>query len=126
MPTIKKLPKKSKSVNDDIARKNRMKIYNKQLWKDLRILKLQETGGLCQICLIRNKITPAEDCHHILTFTNAKTEAERDNLAFDYDNILPLCKNCHSELHIGKLKGLTNIEAIKRYIEEEEKKNPEK
>lgn len=125
MPTIKKLPKKTKPLNEDIKRKERMKIYNKQLWKDLRILKLQQQP-LCQICLMFGKIEPAIDIHHLISWTSGKTEAEQHNLAFDFNNLASLCKEHHNNCHHGKLRGLTSLEAIKRYIEEEEKNNPKK
>lgn len=117
MPTINRGKKKQKSVNDDKARKNRMKIYNKSLWKSLTDIKRRE-NPLCEVCLMEDKITPAEHTHHLRTFTNAKTEWERDNLAFDYDNLISICSNCHNRLHHSDLRGCLTKEEIKKRLEE--------
>jgi len=39
---------------------------------------------------------PVEHCHHIV-------ELKKDSSkAFDYDNVMPICANCHSKLHNNK------------------------
>lgn len=113
MPTINKLPKKKKEY--DIARKDRMKIYNSSMWRKLRDIKVKEQP-LCEICLIEGRIKLSEDCHHLQTFTSAKNEIERDLLAFDSNNIINLCDECHNAIHHGKYKGcITKEDIIKRY-----------
>lgn len=120
MPTINKGKKNTKPITEDTARKNRMKVYNKSLWRNLTDLKRRE-NPLCEVCLMQGKITPAEHTHHIITFTNAKSEAERDKLAFDYNNLISICSECHNRLHHSDLRGCTTIEGIKNKLADLEK-----
>jgi 5-methylcytosine-specific restriction protein A len=50
------------------------------------------------MCLSEGKITPAIDVHHKDSFTNY-TGNMRLYKAFDYSNLLSVCKECHSKLH---------------------------
>lgn len=96
MPTINKKAKKrpreplhsnTKEVYDTV--------YNTTRWRKLRLQKLQD-NPLCECCLQDNKITPAEEVHHI-------TEILRNpDLAFDYKNLMSLCRKCHKEIHKKK------------------------
>ena len=113
MPTIYK-PKKSRPY--DSQRKARMKVYNTKLWRDTRKVKMTN-NPLCQICEIEGRVTPAQDCHHLRTFTSAQSETERDLLAFDYDNLVNLCDKCHNEIHHGKYKGCVTLDEIKERYE---------
>ena len=53
---------------------------------------------LCELCLQKDKIVPAVDIHHRDSFTNY-TGLARVAKAYDYNNLLSVCKECHSELH---------------------------
>ena len=117
MPTINKPKKKSKPLNEDIARKKRMEVYNKTLWKRLTNLKRQE-NPLCEVCLMQGIIRPSLHTHHLISFVSGNNDAERDCLAFDYDNLISLCPECHNRLHHSDLRGCTTKEAIKRKLEE--------
>lgn len=60
---------------------------------------------LCEVCLSRGIVTPAEDVHHDKSFI---TDAGVDyNLAYNIYNLISLCKKCHSEIHSkqGKTQG---------------------
>ena len=60
---------------------------------------------LGEVCLSRGIVTPAEDVHHDKSFI---TDAGVDyNLAYSIDNLISLCKKCHSEIHSkqGKTQG---------------------
>lgn len=98
MPTIYK-PKKSqnKSENNyhDVERR---KIYNTERWRRLRAWKFA-CNPLCEICLKDDKIVPAEDIHHIVSFMSTDDMAKRNFLAYDYDNLMSLCKQCHQKIH---------------------------
>lgn len=97
MPTIykpkRKPPKKS---GDDY--KLRQGIYQTERWKRLRLAKLSESP-LCERCMRDGKITPAVDVHHLTSFTTAADEIERKRLAYDYNNLMSLCKECHHYVH---------------------------
>ena len=102
MPYLKKAIKepKIKKVNKE----DRQKIYQSTRWKKLRLAKLMDQP-LCEICLAKGIITPAIDIHHKDSFLNYEGLARVDK-AFDYNNLLSLCKECHSYLHrCGTTRG---------------------
>ena len=45
---------------------------------------------LCEQCEMQDRITPAEEVHHILPLSQGGTHAE--------DNLMALCKSCHSRI----------------------------
>ena len=51
------------------------------------------------MCLKENKTTPAEDIHHISSFMSTDDPVQRNQLAYDYDNLMSLCKKCHQAAH---------------------------
>lgn len=95
MPYLKKPTKKEpKRI---IKREDRQAIYQSQRWKALRLAKLAEQP-LCEVCLSKDKVTPAIDVHHKDSFLNYEG-LERLAKAYDYTNLLSVCKECHSYLH---------------------------
>ena len=94
MPYLKK-PTKERVRK--IRVEERQTIYQSQRWKALRLAKLSDQP-LCEVCLSRDKITPAIDVHHKDSFLNYEGLL-RLQKAYDYDNLLSVCKECHSELH---------------------------
>ena len=106
-------PKKKQNIEGN--RKERQKVYNTPLWKNMRLKQVQEQP-LCQVCEIEGKITLAEDVHHLISFVG-KNEMEKQQLAFNPDNIVSVCRKCHNEIHNGKYKGCTSLEQIKQYWE---------
>lgn len=96
MPTIYK-PKKRQRVNEG-KRKERMSIYNTARWRELRRLKLQR-DPLCENCLKKDTVKPADDIHHIVSFMSTNDPVQRRFLAFDFDNLMSLCDECHQEIH---------------------------
>jgi 5-methylcytosine-specific restriction enzyme A len=61
------------------------------VWRRLRDLHLQ-TNPLCAHCLRENKLTAAEQVHHIVPI---RTAPER---RLDPTNLLSLCAPCHSRI----------------------------
>ena len=53
---------------------------------------------LCEICLLNGVISPAEDVHHKDSFMNYEG-LDKTQKAYDYNNLLSVCKKCHSYLH---------------------------
>lgn len=100
MPTIQKLPKKR---TNSINRVNRQKVYNTSTWKNIRASYLMQ-HPLCELCLKNDKVKPTEDIHHILGIL------KYPDLAYNTDNLLALCKECHSKIHSNhKESELENI-----------------
>lgn len=100
MPTIYK-PKRGQAKNDSQYDAERRKIYNSERWRRLRSLKFAD-NPLCEQCLNKDTITPAEDIHHIVSFMSTDDPSQRRFLAYDYDNLQSLCKQCHQKIHNSK------------------------
>lgn len=69
-------------------------IYNTKKWKDLRNSYI-EAHPICEIC----GENEATQVHHIVKFSSGKSNKEIEKLAYDYDNLMALCKNCHLSKH---------------------------
>lgn len=100
MPTIFK-PKKRSSISAVNAHtEERRKIYQTKRWGRLRAIKIAN-DPLCELCAQKEPsiIRPAEDVHHIVSFMTTADPIKRKALAFDYDNLQSLCKECHQKIH---------------------------
>lgn len=84
-----------------MKRKERMSIYNTQRWRDLRAFKMLN-NPLCEECEKADKVTPVDDVHHIVSFMSTDDLVYRTQLAFDYENLMSVCDECHQKLHNKK------------------------
>lgn len=110
MPYLKKAPKIRTNTPN---RTNRQKVYQSAKWKKLRESKLM-VNPLCELCLLEGKITPAEDIHHKDSFINYEGN-KRLEVAYDFDNLMSLCKQCHQKLHKnGTTHGFNEDEYLKQ------------
>ena len=100
---VNKPPKRKRDYNTP-RRKERQKFYNTSKWKALRLQKMQDQP-ICENCYYNGCITPAEDIHHIQSpFLKGYTRIRKNELMFDYNNLMSLCKRCHSEYHSNKIE----------------------
>lgn len=53
---------------------------------------------LCELCLAKGIVTSAIDIHHIDSFMNY-TDTKRLTKAFDFNNLMSICKECHAKEH---------------------------
>ena len=90
--------KPKKDRRNELNRKERIKIYNTQRWRDLRAWKMTN-DPLCEECSKDNKVTAVEDVHHIISFMSTNDPIERSRLAFDYNNLMSICKECQAKKH---------------------------
>lgn len=97
MPTIKKT-KKQRKTETNAYDSERRKIYASQRWKTLRGIKIHNSP-LCEICEEKGLVVPAEDVHHIVSFMSTDDPCKRYDLAYDYDNLMSICKRCHQRIH---------------------------
>lgn len=118
MPQIYK-PKKKREYNDyNGKRQKRQSVYNTTRWRDIRKAKLMK-DPLCEICLLEDKTTLAEDVHHLNSFVDYE-DNQALTLAFDSNNLCSVCKKCHWRCHNGDLKGTKSIEDIKNLVSQED------
>lgn len=99
MPTIKKLPKRSRTT-DTFKSKARHRFYSQRRWMRMRAEKLRQQP-LCEQCLASGRVTPAEDVHHKTSFMTSDDPFVQHHLFYDFDNLMSLCKECHGSIHAG-------------------------
>lgn len=113
MPTLKK-PNKQNTRN--LNRQDRQKIYQSSKWQKLRAIYLMY-HPLCEVCLSKGKITPGAHIHHLDSFLNYEGN-ERLQKAFDTDNLITLCEECHNHLHLkeGTTRDTNKEQLINRLL----------
>jgi len=60
-------------------------------WKKIRARFLLQ-HPLCEQCRLENRLTPAQEVHHIVPLANGGTN--------DEGNLMALCKSCHSRITV--------------------------
>ena len=116
MAWINKKRKASKvRKTPDEERKERHRVYTSASWRKLSDLK-RRSDPLCEVCLMRGKVVPGEDVHHLRSFTKMEGNEKIDAI-HDYDNLITLCKACHRDIHHGALKGVFDFESLKLKVE---------
>lgn len=102
MPTIYK-PERKKRVYDnrDGKRGERHRIYDTERWRRLRDAKFADQP-LCELCLREGRVRAADEIHHVVSFMSVPEGAGRTALAYDWDNLMSLCSECHRRVHSGR------------------------
>jgi 5-methylcytosine-specific restriction protein A len=96
MPTIKLSKTKRRPTYNKAGYQ---KVYNTPRWKRLRAEKVAN-NPVCELCAAKGITRVVEEVHHLVPF-----EIDNDlSLAYDYDNLISLCVECHKQLHMD-LKG---------------------
>ena len=66
---------------------------------------------ICEECLAKGKVTPAEDVHHKRSpFRGGEVNY---NLLLDYHNLESVCKDCHGEIHAAQQGHISPEEILK-------------
>lgn len=71
--------------------------YNTPAWKECRRSYLQFVSGRCERCLKKGLHVPARIVHHKIYLT--EENVSDPSIAYGFDNLEALCKNCHNEEH---------------------------
>lgn len=93
--------------------------YKSAAWQKCRAVVMLRDHYLCQPCLKRDRIVPADLVHHI------KHLEDEPDLALDPNNLESVCNSCHNKLHpekgSGKKEGATRsgLRVIKAAANEE-------
>lgn len=119
LPRSSPKPKKYKTRTDENT-KSRQSIYQSKTWKLLRHSKIIH-DPCCEVCAMRGIIKIADEVHHLRSFMTAEDQEERLLLAYDYDNLISVCRQCHNRIHNIDLKGCDTREKIKNRLEKLEK-----
>ena len=79
-------------------------VYHSTEWERVRQEAWARDHGLCQECLKRGRVTPAEIVHHVTELTPAN--ANDPAITYNLDNLECVCRECHARLH-GYVKPCT-------------------
>ena len=74
--------------------------YTSRAWRKCRAAVLADHGGLCQLCMAKGLIVPAEHVHHRIPITPDNLDDPR--ITLDSSNLMALCEECHQEQHRRK------------------------
>ena len=88
---------KRKPRDRSISKDRHQKIYNDKRWWRLRDAK-KRANPLCEKCEAEGRITQTQAVHHIIPFETGSTPEMVERLAFDYNNLMSVCNECHSIL----------------------------
>lgn len=80
-----------------MARDFAQSFYNSKQWQRTRNAYKKSVGNLCERCLARGLIVPAEIVHHKVPVSPSNITDPNITLAFD--NLEALCRDCHADEH---------------------------
>lgn len=100
MPIINAKRKYPKREYNSSKRNNEIHkyVYNTSYWKKLRLEYLR-LHPLCEECQSKGKVSAAVDVHHIMPISTGKNINEKQQLGYDWNNLMALCDNCHKLKH---------------------------
>ena len=73
-------------------------LLNSWKWQQLRRKKFL-ANPVCEDCAVKGRVTPTEEVHHNRPVESGKDEIEMRQLAYDFNNLVSLCKACHAARH---------------------------
>ena len=71
--------------------------YNSMAWQKTSRAYKQSVGGLCEKCMSRGLVTPAEIVHHKIPLDDKNVTDL--SISLSWDNLQALCRQCHAEEH---------------------------
>jgi len=94
------------------------RIITSRKWTELRGLKMLKNtinnGGFCEECVRRYwneggaRPRKATEVHHIVPIESAATREEMEALAYNENNLMAVCSECHRIIHRKMGKGHIN------------------
>ena len=88
-----------KRMSKSRYRPEHMRMLNDKRWLQTKRVVWQRAQGLCEWCKRDGYIVAGVDCHHLVPFESAKTQAEMERLCYDPNNCVLLCIPCHVRVH---------------------------
>ena len=81
--------------------------YKRKAWRDVRAFVWDRSHGLCERCMEKGKVVPAEVVHHKIPL-NSENVNDPD-ISLNPERLIALCHDCHTLVHqdlgIGALNG---------------------
>lgn len=100
------MPKlKFELVPDGCWYSNLRTILSKKQWDFLKAYAKKESGYKCAIC---GKKTDRLEAHEVWSY-------DRENAVQKLENIIAVCKDCHSVIHIGRTQLMGNEERAEKH-----------
>lgn len=78
------------------------KFYKSRQWQHCRQAYIKSVGGLCERCLAKGVIKPAEMVHHKVYIS--EKNINDPTVTLNWDNLEALCNDCHAEEHSKRAK----------------------
>lgn len=97
-------------------RPEHMRMLNDRRWRETKAVVWRRAQGMCEWCVRDGQaagipegwLRAGVDCHHIIPFESAKTQAEMERLCYDPNNCVLLCIPCHVKAH-QELRSKTKV-----------------
>lgn len=77
---------------------NYIRLINSRRWRAVRGKKLM-SQTLCEDCESEGKVRLASEVHHIVPVESRGSLTDMENAAFDPNNLVSLCRDCHKRRH---------------------------
>lgn len=71
--------------------------YSSKAWQHTRDAYRKSKRNLCEICLAKGLITPAEIVHHKIELT--PENVNDPDITLDWNNLQCVCRECHANIH---------------------------
>lgn len=71
--------------------------YKSKQWQNIRENVMAADHYLCQDCLAKGLIVPAEEVHHIIPLT--PENIMDPSITLNTENLISLCRECHKARH---------------------------
>ncbi len=87
----------AKIACDNYNRFERSPDVNKRYGRDWKSIRARYVAlhPLCEMCLKEGRLTPVEEVHHKKPVSQGGTN--------DFENLMSLCKSCHTKIHCNEL-----------------------
>ena len=74
--------------------------YKSRTWQETREAYAKSKGYLCENCLKRGLVVPADHVHHKVPIT--PENLKNPEITLNHANLMALCESCHQEQHRTK------------------------
>lgn len=83
------------------------RFYHSKAWANVRALVWDRSHGLCERCMDRGEVTPANVVHHTVPLNDGNVDDT--DISLNPDRLVALCNECHTAVHqelgIGAMNG---------------------